>query len=414
MNIVKSMGIYTGANLLNAAIPFLFLPLLTNYLSTEDYGILSNFNVLANLMVPFVGFNLMASVQIQYLKKEVDNQVYLSSSMRLVLALSVVLTLLMFCVGGWLENNIGVPKEFLCFIALYAMFNVVSEVLLAIWRMEDKAINYGVFRVLRTIIEVSLVLFFIVKMKMNFEGTIYALLISYLAACIGAFFILWRKNLLFGNFNIAFVKHALNYGLPLIPHTLSGVAIMYSDKLILTYYWGLSANGIYAVGFMVGQMIGLLQNSFNQAWVPWVFQKLKTGNLTDKKRMVKITYLYIVAILCAVFVLWAIIPFIYSFLGKDFQAGIDLVLYIALGFAFNGMYKMVSVYIFYIEKTKIIAYTSVGVALLNIALNFYLIPIYHAQGAAIATMIAMAFQFVVTWWVSSRIYKMPWNLKKAK
>tara|TARA_B110000285_G_C15140477_1_gene630420 strand:- start:5974 stop:6729 length:756 start_codon:yes stop_codon:yes gene_type:complete len=251
-------------------------------------------------------------------------------------------------------------------------------------------------------------------MKMNFEGTIYALLISYLAACIGAFFILWRKNLLFGNFNIAFVKHALNYGLPLIPHTLSGVAIMYSDKLILTYYWGLSANGIYAVGFMVGQMIGLLQNSFNQAWVPWVFQKLKTGNLTDKKRMVKITYLYIVAILCAVFVLWAIIPFIYSFLGKDFQAGIDLVLYIALGFAFNGMYKMVSVYIFYIEKTKIIAYTSVGVALLNIALNFYLIPIYHAQGAAIATMIAMAFQFVVTWWVSSRIYKMPWNLKKAK
>jgi len=325
MNIVKSMGIYTGANLLNAAIPFLFLPLLTNYLSTEDYGILSNFNVLANLMVPFVGFNLMASVQIQYLKKEVDNQIYLSSSMRLVLALSVAFTLLLFYVGGWLENKIGVPKEFLYFITLYALFNVVSEVLLAIWRMEDKAMNYGVFRVLRTIIEVSLVLIFIVKMKMNFEGTIYALLISYLAACIGAFFILWRKNLLFGNFNIAFVKHALNYGLPLIPHTLSGVAIMYSDKLILTYYWGLSANGIYAVGFMVGQMIGLLQNSFNQAWVPWVFQKLKTGNLTDKKRMVKITYLYIVAILCAVFVLWAIIPFIYSFLGKDFQAGIDLV-----------------------------------------------------------------------------------------
>ena len=128
----------------------------------------------------------------------------------------------------------------------------------------------------------------------------------------------------------------------------------------------------------------------------------------------RITYIYIGVILCVVFVLWAIIPFIYSFLGRDFQAGMDLVLYIALGFAFNGMYKMVSVYIFYTEKTKIIAYTSVGVALINIALNLYLIPIYHAQGAAVATMMAMAFQFIVTWWVSSRIYKMPWNLKKAE
>ncbi len=162
---------------------------------------------------------------------------------------------------------------------------------------------------------------------------------------------------------------------------------------------------------MVGQIIGLLQTSFNQAWVPWVFQKLKVGKQEDKLRMVKITYLYILGILIAVFFLWLVMPVIYMFFGKAFQAGMDLVLWIALGFAFNGMYKMVSVYIFYLEKTMIIAFTSFGVAIMNVALNFVFIPEHGPQGAAVATMLSMGAQFLVTWFITSRLIKMPWLLK---
>ena len=99
---------------------------------------------------------------------------------------------------------------------------------------------------------------------------------------------------------------------------------------------------------------------------------------------------------------------IYSLLGKAFGAGMDLVLWVALGFAFNGMYKMVSVYIFYLEKTMIIALMSFGVAIVNIILNFVLIPDYGMLGAAWATMAAMALQFIVTWMISARLMKMPW------
>jgi O-antigen/teichoic acid export membrane protein len=90
----------------------------------------------------------------------------------------------------------------------------------------------------------------------------------------------------------------------------------------------------------------------------------------------------------------------------------QLVLWIALGFAFNGMYKMVSVYIYYLEKTFIIAMTSFGVAIVNVILNFMFIPKYGLQGAAVATMIAMGLQFIVTWGVSSRLIDMPWFWKR--
>jgi O-antigen/teichoic acid export membrane protein len=127
--------------------------------------------------------------------------------------------------------------------------------------------------------------------------------------------------------------------------------------------------------------------------------------------MVKITYLYILGILLTVVVLWITVPFIYTFLGKDFQVGMNMVLYIALGFAFNGMYKMVSVYIFYLEKTWIIALITLGVAMLNVTLSVLLIPHYGAGGAAYSQMISMLILFLLTWLISSRLIKMPWNLK---
>lgn len=408
---VRSMGIYTVANILNAGIPFLLLPVLTNYLSTSDYGVLSNFNALVNLMIPFVGINLMASAQIQYLKEDVNNKDYLTSGFRFNMLLALVFSGVVFLLNGVLQDLTGIPGELLYVLAIYALFNTVIEVSLAIWRMEDKAFKYGLFRIGRTVLELSLVLTFVIGFRMDFEGSIYGMIIAYAVGCLVAVLILFKKNLIFGTFRSDYLMHAIRYGVPLIPHTLSGIAIMYSDKLILTHYHGLGANGIYSVGFMVGQIIGLLQNSFNQAWVPWVFQKLKVGKQEDKLRMVKITYLYILGILVTVLLLWYVMPFIYTFFGKDFQSGMDLVLWIALGFAFNGMYKMVSVYIFYLEKTMIIAFTSFGVAVMNVILNFVLIPEQGAHGAAVATMLSMGAQFIVTWIITSRLIKMPWLLK---
>lgn len=410
-SILKSMGIYTASNLVNAGIPFFLLPFLTQYLSPEDYGILSNFNAFAQLLIPFVGINLMSSVQIQYLKSEIDNKDYISTGVRFNVFLAAIFSVIIFLSSPYLEFLTGVPAFYLSFLGIYAFSNVVIEVLLAIWRMEDKPIFYGVFRISRTAIEVSLIIFFVVAMGLNFEGSIYGMMIAYVLGLFAALLILTKKKLLFGTQNKSYLRHAINYGVPLIPHALSGIIIMFSDKLILTYYHGLSVNGVYSVGFLIGQAIGLLQNSFNQAWLPWVFQRLKSEDEQSKYKMVKVTYLYFVGILGAVLILWLLTPFVFSMLGKEFRSGMSLVLWVGLGFAFNGMYKMVSVYIFYAERTKLIASMSFMAATINLILNFALIPKYSAEGAAFATLIAMFIQFVLTWWLSTKVIKLPWNLK---
>lgn len=405
------MSIYMLSNMINAAIPFLLLPILTNFLSTSDYGILSNFNAIVNFLIPIVGINVMSSLQVQFIKKEIDFKNYISTILRFNLILAISLSFFVFIFTSQIERITHIPFEFIYFLGSYAFFNVLIEVLLAIWRMEEKAIFFGLFRIARTLIEVLLVIYFVVFLSLGIEGTLFGMSIAYFFGACATILILLKKKLLIGKFDWNYLKHALSYGVPLIPHALSGTAIMYADKLIITYYHGLEQNGIYSVGFMIGQLIGLIQNSFNQAWVPWVFKKLKTGSEDDKISLVKMTYIYFILILAAVFLLWLLIPFVYSFLGKTFNSGMELTLFIAIGFAFNGMYKMVSVYLFYLEKTKIIAAISLSVACLNIGLAFVLIKHNGILGAAYANVISMFILFLGSWLISSKMFKMPWRLQ---
>lgn len=407
--LVKSLGIYTIANVINASIPFLLLPILTNYLSTEDYGILTNFKLFIELLIPFISLNLMTSLQIIYVNKHDETGSYISSGMITMLVLTGVFTLCTIIFSSQLVKGTGVPAEFVVMTALYALYQNVTEILLSLWRMQDKAVAFGVFRIVRTAIELGIALVLIIGFKLSFEGSIYALSYSYGLGTIVALVLLYRNKFLIWSFEWRHVKHLFFYGFPLIPHVLGSVFITYTDKLVITKHMGLAENGIYSVGFMVGQVIGLLQNSFNQAWVPYVFNGLKAGEESTKAKIVKWTYIYMIGIVLITLIFYLCTPIVFYFLGKNFQDGMSLVLWIALGFAFNGMYKMVGVYFFYKEKTNFIAVISIFTAIVNYFFVDWMVPHYGYTGAAIATMTAFFLQFVLTWIWSTRIIKMPWN-----
>nr|WP_294858246.1 oligosaccharide flippase family protein [uncultured Fluviicola sp.] len=407
--LVRSLGIYTISNVINSAIPFLLLPLLTQNLSTSDYGVLTNYNSLISIIVPFVSFNLMSSLQVIYIKNRPGFASYVSTGLLTILALTLIFSVIFYFSASNLAKLTGVPEELVLFTTFYATYQNIVEILLSIWRMEEKAWSYGIFRILRTIVELSIATILIISFGLSFKGSIYALAYSYGIGAVVAIFLMYRQRLLVWDFKWKHVRHLFVYGVPLIPHVLGSVVVMYTDKLVITKYHGLSSNGIYSVGFMVGQAIGLLQNSFNQAWVPYVFKGLKSGHEVVKQKIVKWTYIYFIAIVLVSLLFYLCAPIIFSFLGKDFQDGIVLVLWISLGFAFNGMYKMVSVYFFYAEKTNYIAVISIFTAVINVFLVFWLVPEHGYSGAAIATMSAFLIQFLLTWLWSLKIVSMPWG-----
>jgi O-antigen/teichoic acid export membrane protein len=276
-------------------------------------------------------------------------------------------------------------------------------------QVQYRAVEYGIYRISKTALELGLSILLIVYVNNTWVSRMEGQLIPALLFMLIALFLLYKNRLLNGKFDWKSMKANLAYGLPLLPHVLSGVIMTFSDRIFITNMISASETGIYAVGYQVGMIMSLLQSSFNQAWVPWLFAKLKTNDEQIKLKIVKYTYLYfLLMIVCAALIILLAPLFFRVFIGDSFSGGLNFVFFIAIGFAVNGMYKMVVNYIFYIKKTYFIAVLTLVSASTSITLNFILIPEFGAIGAAYSTAIAFTVEFILAWILSASLYKMPW------
>jgi O-antigen/teichoic acid export membrane protein len=419
MNLVKNTSIFTFFNLLNAGIPFLLLPVLTVYLSPADYGIIDIFNSLIMLFTPLVGLSIISSLNRYYFEKDtIDFNVFIHTIFVSLIKYGVIFVLCISIIGyllqDWLTNSLEIPTTVLILAAIYVFFSQITEIILALWRISYKTIYYGIFRVSKTLIDLGLSLLLIIYLNFNWEGRIIPQLLAAIIFGLVAIFILYKQGSIFNGlkFNKGYSKKALAFGVPLIFHSMSGYVIAVSDRFFILYFLGVESTGVYAVAYQIGMVIGLFQNSFNQAWLPYFFESLKKNSRPRNIKIVKITYVYFVLMIVTVLIFYLLTPFIYKyFIGENFLKGIEVVVWVLLGYAFNGMYKMVVNYLFYLKQTKTIALYTTMTALLNIVLNYYFIRNNGIIGAAQATTISFLFLFLAILFISSKQYKIPWNLK---
>jgi O-antigen/teichoic acid export membrane protein len=410
--LLKSGSIYTISSVIEKAIPFLLLPVLTRYLTTEDYGIVSMFTVLVGLALPLVGYNGHSAVLRNYFKDDIDIPAYIGNTLFILLGSSVLAGLAIFLFSDFISSYSNFPEKWLGVIVLVAMGQFTVNIILVNWQAQNKAIQYGIFKILLTLLNFGLAIFLIVGLDYGWEGRVIGKVSAVVLFGISAVSILWYNNLIKFQIVYEYLKHALSYGIPLIPHVLSGFMITMIDRVFITNMVGISETGIYTVGYQVGMIIGVLAGSFNKAWAPWLFEKLNEGKRETKIKIVKFTYGYFIVIIGLALLLSFLAPWFMKFLvGESFFGATSYIIWVAIGYSFNGMYMMVTNYIFYEEKTYLLSCMTFIAAGINILLNYFLINAYGAIGAAQATTITFFIQFLLTWYLASRVHKMPWLFK---
>ena len=126
-------------------------------------------------------------------------------------------------------------------------------------------------------------------------------------------------------------------------------------------------------------------------------------------KIVKFTYLYFVLIICGSILLLLIFPLIVSiFVGSNFKSIGTYSTFIVFGYVFQGMYYMVTNYIFYSQKTHILAFVTISNGIIKLPIAYFAIVWFGSVGASISFCISWFFFFVTTWILSARVYKMPW------
>jgi len=215
------------------------------------------------------------------------------------------------------------------------------------------------------------------------------------------------------NIRRKYIKHALNFGVPLIPHAIGLMLFTAIDRFFLTKLVGLEQTGNYSVAYQIGAVISLITVSFNNAYVPWLFENLNRNEIIIKKKIIKLTYIYfLLLVLGAIFLLILFPVIINIFVGNKFNSINVYSGFIVFGFVFQGMYFMVTNYITYAEKTYVLAAITISIGLLKIPITYFSIVLFGAVGASISFCITFFLFFITTWILSAKVYKMPWLIFK--
>lgn len=409
----QTAGIYTFTNILSSAIPFLLLPVFTRYLMPLDYGIVATFQILISFVAPFVGLSITGAISVKYYDKSgTDLPKYITNCIGILVASTIITSIIIWLFAKNIGDFLTFPIEWLWSIVIVSMGQFLVQIALVLWQIQMKPVPYGIFQLLQTILNITLSFVLIVVMRMEWQGRVIAQVFCDGTFGIIASIILYKNHWLKFKYDRSYIVSAMKYGVPLIPHALAGWAMATVDRIFINKMVSVADMGIYTVGYQVAMVIALIETSFNNAWVPWLFHNLGNDDLLVKIKIVKITYMYVAIMVLTALLLSLSAPWFMNFLvGKEFHGSIQFIFWLALGKGIYSMYYMTCNYLFYMKKTVLVAFSTFSAAAIHIVATYFLIKNNGAIGAAQAGIISTSALVCLTWYFSNRIYRMPWNLR---
>jgi len=412
--VLKNSIIYIIGDVVNKAVPFLMLPILTKYLTPSDYGIIASFSSFVGFLTIFIGISLHGAINVAFFKLEKEAlRVYIVNAFLILVFTTFIVFFIIFIFDKNISEKLLLDKEWLYIGILVSLSQFITLLNTTLWIAEQNPKAYSIYQFSQTLLITILSILLVVGYNLEWEGRIIAIIISAVSFALISLILLKKRDYFIFEYRVEDIKHLLKFGIPMIPHQLAGWIRTSGDTILLISMVGANATGLFAVGYQIAMIMTVLTTAFNRAWSPYLYSQLKIKNNEDKKiKIVKYTYLYFIGIFILFILLYFFSSLIFQyFLDKKFFDSIKFVIYILLANMFNGMYFMVVNYLFFTQKTDKLAIITFSISLIHLLLSYSLIKYYGAIGVAYSGVISMFLTFLSVWFYSNRYYPMPWNLR---
>lgn len=312
-------------------------------------------------------------------------------SFRLVLASSIVGAVALFYLADPL--TLFYKDDLLNDYFIIASFTIVPLILLRYnfesLRGRNKIIEFGVLSHVTPYL-VSIIAIILIQLKYsNTDGTetLEAYAIGVVIACLLSFILVREAKQ--SKEKIFSIKQTLHYALPMLA-TSSFIFIMgWTDTLMLGYFNSATEVGVYSVVIKIARIAIIVLTSINVVLAPKI-SELYSQSETEKlkaliKRVNKIIFIFTMPV---VIVLMVGNTFILSLFGDEFVTGSTALIIIMISQCFHALSGSVGQVLNMTGYHKKLRDFTMISAVLNLILNFVLIPFYGIIGAAIATAVS--------------------------
>ncbi|MEL4440293.1 oligosaccharide flippase family protein [Shewanella algae] len=412
--LLRNSTIYLASNILNALVPFLLLPILTRYLTPDEYGQIAMFQTLITGLAALTGLNAVGAANRKFYDKHDASALALfnGTCLHILLLSSLTLGVVCFFLSAELSQWLNIPTSWVYFALVISSANFIIQFRLGQWQIRERAISFGVMQVSQSVLVLILSLALIIGFQQGAAGRVDALMATSVVYAVLGLLLLYRDRLLvLLPLKKAFFKEALSFGVPLVPHVVGIFLLSSIDRFFINRQLGVAEAGIYMLGVQLSLGMAVVFDAINKALVPWLFRTLSDNNPHQLQRLVKFTYFFFAIVAGLGGLSFIVGPWVVTWIaGPEYQRAATVIGWLCLGQAFGGMYLMVTNYIFYAKRTGALSAVTISTGLLNIALLVYLIEHMGVVGVAMAFAISMCIRFFATWWLASRVSAVSWRI----
>ena len=400
--------VYGTADVFARGLNFLLLPVYFRYLSLSDFGTLGLLLLFSSLAKIVVRLGLDAGFfRVHYDLEDTEARRRLAGtalvfSVAVAAAFMGLVALLAGPLTRFLLGEATPARGFVLLVAADVSVGALLFVPLNLLRIEDRARLFTGLTIFRHSTNAALKVLLLVK-GWGVGGALWSDVLSTAALA------LVLMPVLRGRARPALDRHLLGemlgFGLPKVPHGLMVQVQNLADRKILDWYVPRAVVGVYQVGYSLAEAVKFPLSSFETAWGPFVYSRLKQE---DAPRTLARVATY--AFAAFVFIGLGVALFARELLvvmaprHPEFRAAAAVVPIVVLAYLFHGLFLLTSIGIGVAKAARRYPMVTAVAAAVNVGANFALIPRFGMLGAAWATVLSYATMAALGWALSRALY----------
>ena len=362
----------------------LLLPILTNFLSPTEYGVVALLTALMAIAQPIFSLGSGALMGLVYFEADSNQEkaTVVWSTLVLHLAAAAVLLMSAYLVGPFIGSVTRVVDDYLNVVNLAlvncALANLSGDLML--WLQFERRLTRFLIASLGGAAAGGIVsVVSVTVFDLGVAGVIW----GQVAANLFVFVVVTPelRNFGFGKLSLNVCWRLFKDGIPLLPAFVFLFILMQSNRYILEAIDGLASVGIYSIGFSLGSAVGLVVNAVSTAWFPF-FMQYKEKPKEAEVVFGKVTTYYVIALgfCCLTMAIFAdtIVSLVVQ---SQFTGAAQVVGIVALSQAFLGLFTLLLPGMYFRNEVHFTAFIQGVAALVSLPFNYFLIKEWGVTGA---------------------------------
>ena len=368
---------------------FLLMPLYTSVLTTSEFGVADILTQTANLLIPLAAVGICDGL-FRFVLDTGEGEDMLGE--RKGIFTSAVLVVIL---GGavtvaavQLLRLFSVFDGYVFLVAAYVICANLHSIAANFLRAIGKTALFASQGIANTVLTIVLNVLFLVAFDMGTMGYVLSVVVADLCVTVGLVFGagLYRYFSI-SSLNKKTLTAMLKYSIPFIPTTIMWLITSASDRYIVTAYRTAAENGLYAAAYKLPTLLILVCGVFIEAWHFSVVKDAGDKTRSDFFSGVCSNYMGIIFMGASVIVAGSKI-LTEILLADAYYPSWQYVPVLCIAMVFSAHVSFMGSVYFLEKKSVMSMVTSMAGAVINIILNFVLIPERGAMGAAVATAIS--------------------------